>query len=82
LNREAAKIVAIAAAPFLALKLIGFIGASASTLGVLTFFFFESLVPYRWALIIGGTALSALAMFAEAAYSKRVLAKQDDADTG
>ena len=38
----------------LVLKLVGLAGATANTLGFLTFFFFDSLRPYRWPLILGG----------------------------
>jgi len=44
----------------LALKLVALAGATANTVGFLTFFFFESLREYRWPLIIGGVLVIAV----------------------
>jgi hypothetical protein len=52
----------------LALKLASLVGAALNTLGFLTFFFWPSIAPYRWYLIIGGIALIAISELA----SKRV----------
>jgi hypothetical protein len=38
-------------------KIFSFIGATLNTVGFLTFFFWESLEPYRWEMIIGGIIL-------------------------
>ena len=39
------------------LKLTSLLGATLNTVGFLTFFFWESLVQYRWQMIIGGIVL-------------------------
>lgn len=41
-------------------KIFSLIGASLNTVGFLTFFFWESLEPYRWKMIIGGLLLIAV----------------------
>jgi len=41
----------------LALKVVSFCGATLNTAGFLTFFFWPSIAPYRWHMIIGGVAL-------------------------
>lgn len=46
--------------PLLIGKSVTLAGAVTQTIGVLTFLTFESLVPYRWHLILGGTALIAV----------------------
>jgi cellulose synthase/poly-beta-1,6-N-acetylglucosamine synthase-like glycosyltransferase len=38
-------------------KLFSLLGATLNTVGFLTFFFWESLEPYRWKMIIGGIAI-------------------------
>jgi hypothetical protein len=45
----------------LLLNLISLVGAILNTIGFLTFFFWESLQPYRWQLILGGIALIVVA---------------------
>ena len=39
------------------LKIVSFLGATLNTVGFFTFFFWESLAPYRWKMIIGGVTL-------------------------
>lgn len=56
------------------LKLLSFVGATANTVGFLTFFFWEGLVPYRWQLILGGTAIIAVAELLSYWLVKRVAA--------
>jgi hypothetical protein len=41
----------------LVLNLVSLVGATLNTIGFLTFFFWESLQPYRWQLILSGLAL-------------------------
>jgi hypothetical protein len=45
----------------LLLNLVSLVGAILNTIGFLTFFFWESLQPYRWQLILGGIALIVVA---------------------
>jgi glucose uptake protein GlcU len=45
----------------LLLNLVSLVGAILNTIGFLTFFFWESLQPYRWQLIIGGIVLIVVA---------------------
>jgi len=40
----------------LVLKLVTFLAATAQTVGFIGLFAFESLDPYKWPLLIGGTA--------------------------
>ncbi len=40
--------------PGMLMRLLSLIASIASVVGVLTFFFFDGLVPYRWWLIVGG----------------------------
>jgi hypothetical protein len=44
----------------IAAKLVSLAGAMAQTAGFLTFFALESLLPYRWPLILGGTVVIVL----------------------
>jgi hypothetical protein len=39
----------------LVLKLVSLVAATAQTIGFIGFFAFESLAPYKWSLLIGGT---------------------------
>ncbi len=41
----------------LVLNLVSLVGAVLNTIGFLTFFFWGSLQPYRWQLILGGIVL-------------------------
>jgi hypothetical protein len=41
----------------LSLKIVSFVGATLNTVGFLTFFFWASLAPYRWHMIVGGMVL-------------------------
>jgi hypothetical protein len=41
----------------LVMKLVTLAGAVTQTVGFLTFFTLESLLPYRWPLLLGGTAV-------------------------
>jgi hypothetical protein len=41
----------------LLLKIVAFIGAILNTVGFLSFFFWDSLQPYRWQLFLGGLLL-------------------------
>ncbi len=59
-NVEAAKVTASIIWPGALMRILSLIAAAASVVGVLTFFFFESLVPYRWWLIGLGSAGSFL----------------------
>ncbi|KAG1651155.1 NADH-quinone oxidoreductase subunit E 1 [Nymphon striatum] len=61
-------------------KLLTLIGSVASTLGVVTFFFFESLAPYRWWLIIGGIGLNLIVIFAEQALARKWAEIEDEDD--
>lgn len=45
-------------------KIASFIGACLTTVGFLNFFFWESLEPFRWQMIVGGFALIAIAELA------------------
>ncbi len=54
-------------------KLVTLVGATAQTAGVLTFFTLESLVPYRWPLILGGTTIIALSEGVQYFVARRVL---------
>jgi glucose uptake protein GlcU len=45
----------------LLLNLVSLVGAILNTIGFLTFFFWESLQPHRWQLIIGGIVLIVVA---------------------
>jgi hypothetical protein len=45
----------------LGLKIVSFVGATLNTVGFLTFFFWASLAPYRWHMILGGIALIGVA---------------------
>lgn len=68
----------------LAGKLLTLIGAIAQTIGALTFITFESLVPYRWPLIVGGTALiivSEVALRAFGSYLTQKAAAEDTTET-
>jgi hypothetical protein len=65
MSKEAAKVVAVITWPLFAIKFVTLIGSIVSTLGVVTFFFFNDLEPYRWWLILGGIGLSVIAIFAE-----------------
>jgi hypothetical protein len=57
----------------LALKIASLVGAILNTVGFLTFFFWPSLQPYRWHLILGGMALIAISEIA----SKLVIKKAE-----
>ena len=59
----------------LAGKVLTLIGGIARTVGVITFFTLESLAPYRWPLILGGTALIIVSEVALQAFGRR-LARQ------
>jgi hypothetical protein len=41
----------------LLLKIVAFVGATLNTVGLLSFFFWDSLQPYRWHLFLGGLLL-------------------------
>jgi hypothetical protein len=56
----------------LVLKIIALIGAVLNTAGFLTFFFWESLQPYRWPMIVGGIALIAVSEFISQRIAKEV----------
>ncbi len=44
----------------LVLRIVGFLGALASTVGFVGLFAFEALEPYKWQLLIGGLAVVAV----------------------
>jgi uncharacterized BrkB/YihY/UPF0761 family membrane protein len=54
----------------LAGKILTLVGATAQTIGVITFFALESLVPYRWPLIIGGTLVIIVSELAQQAFAR------------
>ena len=55
-------------------QIVQFIGATCNTLGFLAFFFFDSLHPYRWPLLLGGWAILALG----GGYSKWLARRLED----
>lgn len=59
----------------LALKIVGLIGATLNTLGFISFFFFESLYPYRWWLIGIGIVLTLLPELISRFVLKRFIAR-------
>jgi hypothetical protein len=61
----------------LAFKIGSFFASLASTVGFLTFFFLEGLAPYRWHLIIGGTAVLVVCELASRFVLKRFIAKAE-----
>ncbi|TDR87199.1 hypothetical protein [Enterovirga rhinocerotis] len=78
MDKDAAQFAAKTVGPIFLLKLLSLAGSIASTLGFLTFFFFEGLVPYRWWLIGGGTALVLVAELLVRSYAQRRVHAADD----
>lgn len=72
------KIILGALAPLLGLNLLMLAGATAQTLGVLTFFFFDGLVPYRWWLIVGGTAVILVGIVGTKIYARKMQDKSEE----
>ena len=56
----------------LAFKVLSFIGATLHTVGLLTFFFWQSLEPYRWHMILGGIALISVSELLSYFFIKRI----------
>lgn len=61
----------------LLLKLITLVGAIAQTTGLVAFFAFESLFPWRWHLLLGGTALVLLSEGASYLVARRLTRAQN-----
>lgn len=61
----------------LLLRILSLIGATLNTVGFITFFFWESLAPYRWPMIIGGILLIVLAEVAAHFYAKKLARELD-----
>jgi hypothetical protein len=53
------------------LKIVSFIGAILNTVGFLSFFFWDSLQPYRWQLFLGGLLLIVTSQAIESWLAKR-----------
>ncbi len=59
------------------LRLLSFFGATLNTVGFLTFFFWPSLEPYRWHMILAGIALILIASLLERFLIKRMNSEPD-----
>jgi len=59
-------------------KLLSLVGATLNTVGFLSFFFWPTLQPYRWHLIVSGVIIMVVAEFAGRRISNR---PTDDGDS-
>lgn len=61
-------------------KLFTLVGAILNTVGVLTFFFWVSLEPYRWKMIIGGLALIIISELIGHLFLKKMIKNTESVD--
>ena len=64
----------------LIVKILAFIATTVSTIGALSFFFFESLHPYRWHMLLGGMASVIMTEVITHFIAKRFGSIRSDAD--
>ena len=64
-----------------ALKVVSFVAATAQTIGFIGLFAFESLDPYKWQLLLGGT-ITIIVSEGLAYLLARRMARDDDGASG
>jgi uncharacterized membrane protein len=68
-------------ATLMALKVVTLLAATAQTAGVIGFFAFESLDPYKWQLLIGGTIAIAISEGLSYLLAKRMAGADQPSNT-